>query len=260
MGIVNVTPDSFSDGGRYLDPGAAVAHALELIEEGADIIDVGGESTRPGAIPVDEADELARVIPVIRALATQTTTPISIDTMKPHVAIAALDAGAEMLNDVSGGQDRDMLRLAAAAGVPICLMHMPGDPRTMQDDPRYDDVTREVAAALLELVEQAVADGVPRQGIFLDPGFGFGKTAAHNVELLARLDEITALGFPVLVGLSRKSFIGMTLGLPVEDRLEASLAAAAIAVMNGARIVRVHDVRATRRVVDMVRAVRDAGR
>jgi dihydropteroate synthase len=261
MGVVNVTPDSFSDGGRYLEPGAAIRHGLELVEEGADLLDVGGESTRPGAEPVPLEEERRRVLPVVEALAGRAGVPVSVDTTKAAVARAALDAGAAIVNDVSAGRfDPDMLPLCAERGAPVVLMHMLGEPRTMQRDPRYDDVVREVAAFLAARAEAALAAGVAVDRIVVDPGFGFGKTREHNLVLLRRLDEIVALGYPVLVGTSRKSFIGATLGgLPVEDRLEGTAATVALAVAAGASIVRVHDVRAMARVVRMVEAVLAAG-
>lgn len=256
MGIVNVTPDSFSDGGRFLDPVAAIEHGLRLVDEGADILDIGGESTRPGASAVDVADEIARIVPVVAGLAAKTDVPVSIDTMKSAVARAALDAGARMLNDVSAGRaDVEMLPLAAAAGVPICLMHMLGDPRTMQDEPTYGDVVSEVRAFLISRAEAAEAAGVAREDILIDPGFGFGKTAAHNLQLLAGLSAFAEGPYEVLVGTSRKSFIGMTLDLPVADRLEGTAATVALSAAAGASVVRVHDVAAMRRVVDMVDAV-----
>jgi dihydropteroate synthase len=260
MAVINATPDSFSDGGRFLEPTAAIEHGLRCVEHGADILDIGGESTRPDADPVSTADEIARVAPVIEGLVGAGAV-ISIDTMKPAVAEAAILAGARFINDVSGGSDPEMLTLAANHGVPICLMHMRGTPKTMQDDPRYDDVVGEVRAYLATQAEAALDAGIDRDSIVIDPGIGFGKTVEHNLRLLADLEDLTTLGYRVLVGTSRKSFIGKVLGgLPVEDRLEGSLATAALAVMGGASIVRVHDVRETRRVVDMVYAVRGAGR
>lgn len=260
MAVINATPDSFSDGGRFLEPSAAIEHGLRCIEQGADILDIGGESTRPDADPVSTAEEIARVIPIIEGLAGSGAV-ISIDTMKPGVAEAAIQAGASFLNDVGGGSDPEMLTLAAKHRVSICLMHMRGTPKTMQDDPRYEDVVREVREYLATRAEAALDAGVDRGSIVIDPGIGFGKTVDHNLRLLAELEDLTSLGYRVLVGTSRKSFIGKVLGdLPVEDRLEGSLATAALAVSSGASIVRVHDVQETRRVVDMVYAVRGAGR
>ncbi|MBU3673696.1 MAG: dihydropteroate synthase [Solirubrobacteraceae bacterium] len=248
MGVVNVTPDSFSDGGRWIDPAQAVAHGLELHAEGARILDIGGESTRPGAEPVDEAEELRRVLPVVEELgraAPQAT--VSIDTSKARVAEQAIEAGATYVNDVTAlGGDPGMAGVVAAAGCQLCLMHMLGSPRTMQEDPRYGDVVAEVAAFLRERAELAIAAGVAPEQIQLDPGIGFGKTEAHNLELLRRLDEIAAIGFPVVVGLSRKSFLGSITGR--EDpaaRVAASVAGAVLAWERGASVLRVHDVAAT---------------
>ncbi|MFY9586335.1 MAG: dihydropteroate synthase [Actinomycetota bacterium] len=260
MGIVNVTPDSFSDGGFFLDRDAAIDHGLRLAEDGADILDVGGESTRPGAAPVSADDETERVVPVIEALAAKTDIPVSVDTSKASVARRALDAGAQIVNDVAAARfDDALLPLVAGRRAPIVLMHMLGEPRTMQKDPRYDDVVGEIAAFLDERADAAVAAGVSRDQIVVDPGFGFGKTREHNLVLLRRLREFRCLGFPVLAGTSRKSFIGSTLGdLPVEERLEGTAATVALAVSNGASIVRVHDVREMARVVRMVEAVQAA--
>lgn len=244
MGIVNVTPDSFSDGGRYLDADAAVAHGLELAGEGASILDVGGESTRPGAEPVGEPEELRRVVPVIERL--RSALPeirLSIDTCKASVAAAALDAGADLVNDVTALRgDPDMASLVAERDVEVCLMHMRGEPRTMQDNPVYDDVVADVARFLEERVAFAVSEGVPEERLLLDPGIGFGKTVAHNLELLRRLDEIVALGRPVLVGTSRKSFLGRLTGREVDDRLAGTIATNVLAFERGARIFRVHEV------------------
>jgi dihydropteroate synthase len=235
MGIVNVTPDSFSDGGRFLDPGAAVDHGLRLIAEGAGVVDVGGESTRPGAEPVAEAEECRRVVPVIEALAPHVR--VSIDTRHASVAEAAITAGATLVNDVSA----DLWEVAAAAGVGWVALHMQGDPRTMQADPRYDDVVGEVRAFLVERAERALEAGVPE--VWVDPGIGFGKTVEHNLTLLRRLDELVDAGHPVLVGTSRKGFLGkLTGGAAVDDRLEASLATAVVAAAKGARMIRAHDV------------------
>ncbi len=244
MGIVNVTPDSFSDGGRYLDADAAVAHAAQLAEEGATILDVGGESTRPGAEPVGEAEELRRVVPVIQQLrASLPDVRVSVDTCKASVAAAALDAGADLVNDVTALRgDPEMASLVAERGVEVCLMHMLGEPRTMQNDPRYDEVVSDVASFLRERVAFAVSEGVEEERILLDPGIGFGKTVAHNLELLQRLDEIVALGRPVLVGTSRKSFLGRLTGREVDDRLAGTIATNVMALERGARIFRVHEV------------------
>lgn len=256
MGIVNVTPDSFSDGGLYLDAGAAVKHAIQLAREGADILDVGGESTRPGAQPVSTADEIARVVPVIEGIVAEAEVPVSIDTMKSAVARAALDAGAQMINDVSAGRfSSDMFGVAAERSVPLVLMHMLGEPRTMQQDPRYGDVVGEVKDFLRDRARAASDAGIDPARIILDPGFGFGKTREQNLVLLKELSSFAELGHPILAGTSRKTFIGATLELPVEERLEGTAATVALAVANGADIVRVHDVAPMRRVVGMVEAV-----
>ena len=258
MGIVNVTPDSFSDGGRFLDPGLALAHAQRLIAEGADILDIGGESTRPGAEPVAEADELARVIPLIEALAAESAVPLSIDTLKPAVARAAIAAGATMWNDVSGlTASPDSLTVAAELGCEVVLMHMLGEPRTMQNDPRYTDVVAEVSAWLAARAEAAMAAGVAREKIWLDPGIGFGKTLAHNLALLRGLDELVALGFPVLLGASRKRFIAAIdpSAKDVADRLGGSLAVAMIGARAGVAAVRVHDVKETLQALKVQAAV-----
>jgi dihydropteroate synthase len=247
MGVVNVTPDSFSDGGLYLDVDAAVAHGHELAAEGAQILDIGGESTRPGADEVPEGEELERVIPVIERLA-QATGPdaarVSIDTRKARVAERALQAGARIVNDISAFRHSpEIAGMVASAGAHCCLMHMLGEPRTMQQDPRYDDVVADVKAFLEERVAFAVAEGVPEQRIWLDPGIGFGKTVDHNLELLRRLDEIVAIGRPVVVGTSRKSFLGkLTGGRDEQHRLPGTIATNVIAWERGARIFRVHDV------------------
>jgi dihydropteroate synthase len=251
MGVVNVTPDSFSDGGRYLDPEAAVAHGLDLVAEGADLLDVGGESTRPGATDVPEAVELDRVLPVVEELARTAGVPVSIDTRKAAVAAAALAAGATMVNDVSAGRhDPDLLGVAAEARVPLVLMHMLGTPATMQDDPRYDDVVAEVEAFLAERCQAAEAVGVDHQALVVDPGIGFGKRDRDNYALLDQLARFTRLGHPVMVGTSRKGFIGRALDSPADQRVEGTAATVVWAVERGARIVRVHDV------APMVRAVR----
>ncbi len=255
MGILNVTPDSFSDGGIFLSRDAAVAHALTLVEEGADIIDVGGESTRPGAQAVSVQEELDRVIPVIETIARAVPLPISIDTSKPEVMRAAVSAGAGLINDVRALRATGAVETVAALEVPVCLMHMQGEPRSMQHHPVYTDVVVEVRDFLRERIETCVAAGISRDRIIVDPGFGFGKTAEHNLELLRRLGELRVLGAPILAGLSRKSMIGALLGLPVAQRLHASVALALIAVQNGATMLRVHDVRATREAIRMFEAV-----
>jgi dihydropteroate synthase len=243
MGIVNVTPDSFSDGGLYIDAAAAVAHGLQLEAEGAGILDVGGESTRPGAEPVTQDDELDRVIPVIEGLvAAGTGARISIDTSKAPVAAAALAAGATMVNDVTAlRHDPAMVDVVARSGAACCLMHMLGEPRTMQADPHYDEVVSDVKTFLAERMAFATEHGVAEERILLDPGIGFGKTVDHNLELLARLDELVALGRPVVIGTSRKSFLGKITGRPVDDRLAATVATNVLAYERGARVFRVHD-------------------
>lgn len=248
MGIVNVTPDSFSDGGRFFDPALALAHARRLIAEGADILDIGGESTRPGATPVSEADERARVVPLIEAIRADSDVAISIDTMKPAVARAAIAAGATIWNDVSALRfSPDAPAIAAELGCEVILMHMLGEPGTMQDAPAYDDVVAEVEAFLLERVEVAVGAGVARGKIWLDPGIGFGKTPAHNLALIAALPRLVALGYPVLLAASRKRFIAALdpLGEAAGDRLGGSLAAHLAGTAAGVAAVRVHDVRET---------------
>ena len=246
MGIVNVTPDSFADGGAHFDADAAIAHGLRLVEEGADLLDVGGESTRPGADEVPVEEELRRVIPVIAALEAQTSVPISIDTSKPEVMRAAVAAGAGMVNDVYALRREGALDAAAELRVPVVLMHMLGEPRTMQDDPRYDDVVGEVHRFLAERIFAAEMAGIDRKRIVVDPGFGFGKTTAHNLQLLAQLRRFTELGVPVLAGLSRKRSIGELIGRSdPRQRSAGSLAAHLVAAQNGATIVRTHDVAIT---------------
>jgi len=258
MGVLNLTPDSFSDGGVLLRPEDALERALQMVEEGADIIDVGGESTRPGASPVSADDEIARVVPLIAALAPRVSVPISVDTSKPEVMRAAVAAGAGMINDVRALRLPGAMEAAREAGVPVCLMHMQGEPWTMQADPRYTDVVAEVGAFLVERIHACVAAGIPRQRLLIDPGFGFGKTLAHNLALLAGLPALLALGPPLLVGLSRKSMIGALTGRPMAERLAGSLAAAVLAVERGARVVRVHDVAATVDALRVAWAVRGA--
>ena len=256
MGILNVTPDSFSDGGRFCSVDDAVAHARKLIEEGADIIDVGGESTRPGSQPVTEREQLDRVVPVIKAIRKLSEIPISIDTTRAAVARAAFDAGAGWVNDVSAlRDDPDIAVFAASSNCPVVLMHMLGEPRTMQANPHYDDVVREVCGFLMQRAELAQSVGVLRENIVFDPGVGFGKTLEHNLALLNQLPHLVALGYPILVGASRKSFIGQLTGLPVEQRLEGSLAAAVLAVQAGAQIIRVHDVGPTKRALAVATAI-----
>jgi dihydropteroate synthase len=258
MGILNITPDSFSDGGAFFTPQAALAHAREMVAAGAAIIDVGGESTRPGAAPVPLQEELRRVIPVIEALCKMLPVPVSIDTRNPAVMQAAVAAGAGLINDVNALQAPGAVETAASLGVPVCLMHMQGMPESMQDNPEYRDVVAEVRQFLAGRVLACVAAGMPRERILLDPGFGFGKTTRHNLLLLQHLDALVAEGYPVLVGLSRKSLIGNVLGLPVDERLYPGLALAVLAVWQGAAIVRTHDVRATQEAVAMCHAVSSA--
>lgn len=243
MGVINVTPDSFSDGGRFLDPEQAVAHGLRLAKEGAGILDVGGESTRPGADAVSAEQELARVLPVIEGLRrADPNVRISIDTSKATVARAALRAGASMVNDVTALADPAMASAVLEAGANCCLMHMLGNPRTMQADPRYDDVVADVRAFLAERLRSAIDAGIPEENILLDPGIGFGKTVDHNLELLARLEEIVSLGRPVVIGTSRKSFLGRLTGRAVDDRLAGTIATSVMAYERGASVLRVHDV------------------
>jgi dihydropteroate synthase len=253
MGVLNVTPDSFSDGGEFYAREDALRRAEHLVEEGADILDIGGESTRPGAVPVSAGEEIDRVVPVIEAIRSRVSVPLSVDTSKPEVMRAAVGAGAGMINDVWALRKTGALEAAAGAGVPVCLMHMQGDPRTMQAAPRYADVLSEVRGFLQDRIAACSAAGIDSERLLLDPGFGFGKSLAHNLALLAGLEEICSLGRPVLVGLSRKSMIGALTGRLVGERLPGSLAAAVLAVERCARLVRTHDVAAT---VDALRVVR----
>ncbi len=259
MGILNVTPDSFSDGGRWASPEAALDRAVAMVEAGADLIDVGGESTRPGAAPVSLEEELARVVPVVAALARTLPVPISVDTSKPAVMRAAVAAGAGLINDIQALREPGALGVAAECGVPVCLMHMQGEPRTMQRAPSYGDVVAEVSDFLAARVAACEAGGIPRQRLLLDPGFGFGKGLGHNLSLLAHLDAVAALGIPLLVGLSRKSMLGTLTGRAVAGRLPAGLTAAVLALERGARVLRVHDVAETRDAVLVWQAVREAG-
>jgi dihydropteroate synthase len=260
MGVVNVTPDSFSDGGRFLDAEAAVAHGLALAEAGADLLDVGGESTRPGAAPVDADEELRRVLPVVAQLAEAGVAPVSIDTSKPAVARACVEAGAAMVNDVAAlGGDPAMAETLAALQVPVCLMHMLGSPRTMQQDPHYDDLMGEVCLYLRRAMARGMAAGIRDDRFLVDPGIGFGKTVRHNLTILNRLWQMRSLGRPIVVGTSRKSFIGKVLGgekavRPVEKRLMGTAATVALAAMNGAHVLRVHDVAEMRDVVQVLDA------
>ncbi len=246
MGVVNVTPDSFSDGGRLADARAAVAHARRLREEGADLIDVGGESSRPGAAPVPEDEEARRVLPVVEALSD---LPVSVDTRRASVMRAALGAGASMINDIDALTQPGSLEAVAASDCGVCLMHKKGDPATMQEDPSYADVVGEVREYLAARIAACELAGVARERIVADPGFGFGKTAAHNLALLRRLPELAGIGVPLLAGWSRKSTLGRLTGRDVDERLAGSLAAALLALVGGARILRVHDVKETRDVI-----------
>jgi dihydropteroate synthase len=257
MGILNVTPDSFSDGGLFLDAGRALARAEELVAAGAGLVDVGGESTRPGAPPVEPREEMRRVLPVIRLLRARLDVPISIDTRRAAVARAALDEGAAVVNDVSALGDPDMAAVLAESGAGLVLMHMRGTPETMQRDPRYDDVVGEVARDLAGSLRRATRAGIGVERIVLDPGIGFGKTATHNLELIARLDSLADLGRPVLIGPSRKAFLGEILGgAPPEERAVATAAACVVALLRGARIFRVHDVRTVREALAVAEAIR----
>lgn len=260
MGVLNVTPDSFSDGGRFADADAAVAHALRMIEEGAALIDIGGESTRPGAQPVDADAEIRRVVPVIEALAARTDVLLSIDTSKPAVMTAAVQAGATMINDVRALREPGALEAAAASGAAVCLMHMQGEPRTMQVEPRYDDVVAEVRDFLRERAERCMAAGIARDRLLIDPGIGFGKRLEHNLTLLAALPELVALGWPVLVGVSRKSMFSALLGRAVDERVAGGVAMATAVILSGASIVRTHDVGPTVDAVKVAVALKEAGR
>ena len=260
MGVLNVTPDSFSDGGDFFSPEKALAHALDMEAAGAAIIDIGGESTRPGAVEVSLQEELDRVIPVIERLQPRLGVPMSVDTQKPEVMRAAVAAGAGMINDVNALRAPGALEAAAGCGVPVCLMHMQGDPRTMQSAPEYDNVVDEVRGFLVGRAAACRDAGIPGERILLDPGFGFGKTVEQNLALLAGLAVLTDTGYPVLVGLSRKSMIGKLLGVEVEERLPASLALAVLAVERGASLVRAHDVAETWQALQMCIALQEAGK
>ncbi len=257
MGILNITPNSFSDGAEVRDVRHAVEIAGRMLESGASIVDVGGESTRPGAAPVAADEEMRRVLPVVEALKSELDIRVSVDTVKRSVAARALDAGADMINDTSAGSDPEMLPLLAARGAPVVLMHMRGTPRTMQDNTRYDDVVGEVVSFLRHATERAVAAGVSNDKIVVDPGIGFGKSPVGNLEILGALATLRDIGRPILIGASRKSFIGSVLDLPVTERLEGSLSVAAVAAWQGAHIIRAHDVQETVRVVRMVDAIRN---
>jgi dihydropteroate synthase len=256
MGVLNVTPDSFSDGGKFFKMENAVEQGMKMAQEGADIIDVGGESTRPGSDPLPTEEELSRVIPVIRSLSEKTDVPISIDTYKAEVAKQALDAGAQMINDISALRfDPEMKKIASEYKVPINLMHIKGTPKNMQKDPWYEDVIGEITEYLKKSIKIACDAGIDSQKIIIDPGIGFGKRLENNLNILKNLKKFSILGCPILIGCSRKSFIGKILDVPVEERLEGSLAALAVAVMNGANIVRVHDVKESRRAAGLMDAI-----
>ena len=257
MGILNVTPDSFSDGGEFVDPTDAIRHAERMAEQGAAIIDIGGESTRPGAEAVSEQQEIDRVIPVIEAVTAAVEVPVSVDTSKPAVMRAAVASGASMINDVRALREDGALEAAAGLNTPVCLMHMQGEPRTMQHDPRYGDVVAEVTQFLSDRVAECIEAGIGKDLLLVDPGLGFGKAPHDNVELLANLRQLDQIGLPVLVGISRKSTLGAITGRDVDQRLPASLAAAVMAVERGASIIRAHDVAETVDALKVVRAVTD---
>jgi len=256
MGILNVTPDSFSDGGLYRDIEAAIERGAQMVADGADVVDVGGESSRPGAEPVVLEEELSRVIPVIQALVERAGVPVSIDTYKPEVARAALDAGASIINDITGLADADMKALAAERKVPAVIMHMQGTPRTMQENPVYEDLISDIMLFFRERVGEAVEAGLPQEFLIIDPGIGFGKTVEHNLEVIRKLGDFKSLGLPILIGTSRKAFIGKVLGgLDPTERLEGTAATVALSIGGGANIVRVHDVKEMARVAKMADAV-----
>jgi dihydropteroate synthase len=255
MGVLNVTPDSFSDGGLFIDAKKAVEHAIQMTKDGADIIDIGGESTRPGSEPVSDEEEFARVGPIIKKLA-KLDVPLSIDTYKPFVARKCVEAGAGIINDITGLGNQEMADLAAELKTPVVLMHMKGEPRNMQHNPTYKDVVAEIMEFLKERISKARKSGI--KDIIADPGIGFGKTTEHNLQILKRLDEFKELKCPILVGPSRKSFIGNVTGLKANERLEGTLASVVIAVINGANMVRVHDVKACKRAVQIADAIRKA--
>ncbi|MCF6323944.1 MAG: dihydropteroate synthase [Gammaproteobacteria bacterium] len=259
MGILNVTPDSFSDGGDFFSPEKALDHARQMIEEGAAIIDVGGESTRPGAAIISVDEELARVIPVIESIRAESDIPVSIDTSKPEVMSAAVGVGASMINDVRALQEVGAAEMAAELQVPVCLMHMQGEPQTMQLEPQYDDVVLQVKDFLRQRIEHCITAGLPRELIVIDPGFGFGKTLAHNQALLRGLDQLLEFELPLLIGISRKSMIAYMLDLKVDERLYGSISLASIAVWQGASIIRAHDVAATLQAVQVSYICRTAG-
>ncbi len=257
MGVLNVTPDSFSDGGKYFDMDKAVEYGLKLVEHGADIIDIGGESTRPGSDPVSFEEELRRVIPVIRNIRSQSPVCISIDTYKSNLALEAINSGADIVNDISGFTfDRNMVDVVRDSGTPVIIMHIKGTPRNMQKNPHYDDLIGELIEYFKERINYAIKAGLSKEQIILDPGIGFGKRLDDNFEIIRNLKQIDKLGYPVLVGPSRKSFIGLTLDLPTDERLEGTAAAVTASILNGARIVRVHDVLEMKRVITITDRVR----
>lgn len=256
MGVLNITPDSFSDGGLFLDTQNALTHARQMIADGADIIDIGGESSRPGSEPVSPEDELQRVLPVIEQLRKESDVCISIDTYKPEVARACLEAGASMLNDITGLADDEMARVAAAYHVPVVIMHMQGKPKTMQENPKYDNVIEEIKTFFSERIEKAKDADVKE--IILDPGIGFGKTLEHNLLILKNLSAFLEFGYPLLIGTSRKSFIGKITGQDVENRLPGTIASSTIAIMNGARIIRVHDIKELKAAALVADAIKNA--
>ena len=260
MGVINVTPDSFSDGGRFVKADAAIARADQMAENGAHLIDIGGESTRPGAAPAALNQELDRVLPVIETVVARTGLPVSIDTSKPEVMEAAAAAGASMINDVRGLREPGALEAASRSGLSVCVMHMQGQPRTMQEQPVYADVVAEVREFLAARLDACEAAGIPLGRVVIDPGFGFGKTVEHNLQLLRHLNDLAALGRPLLVGLSRKSMLGVLLGRDVAQRLPGSLALALLARQRGANIIRVHDVSATKDVLRMLDILEGSGR
>ena len=260
MGVVNVTPDSFFNGGLYFEPARAIERALELAAEGADIVDIGGESSRPGAHPISAKEEKKRILPVIEVLREKKNVLISVDTTKAEVAEAAVAAGADIINDISAGRfDPQILRLAAESGAGLVLMHMKGTPRTMQAEPRYEDVVAEVRSFLEERIAAAEAGGVARESLIIDPGIGFGKKLEHNLALLNNLGSLVELGRPVLVGISNKSFIGKILNLEPQDRLEGTVAAAVVSLLHGASILRIHDLKAVKRAVTVAESILSQG-
>lgn len=256
MGILNITPDSFFDGGKYIDPGLARRRALEMIDEGADVIDIGGESSRPGSAPIFVEEEIQRVLPVIKAIRSASDIPLSIDTYKPEVAAAALAAGADIVNDITGLRLKEMRQVVAHAGCPAIVMHMQGTPPTMQQEPLYTNCVQEISEFFQQQINASQANGITK--IILDPGIGFGKTTEHNLEILAGLKAFRAFGLPIMVGCSRKRFIGALLGADVHERLTGTLATNMIAIMNGATLIRVHDVRPHREMLKIMEAVHNA--